>query len=54
MLKHLVLSVVSFFHHRHPVVKPELNIQSLDRVTQQLITADPAKLVCVYPTTEVK
>jgi hypothetical protein len=62
MLKHLVLSVVTFFHHHRPpvakpelsVAKPALNIDLLDRTSEQLILADPAKLVCIYPVSAKK
>ena len=53
-MKHLLLSVVSFFHHSHHVAKPALNIQLLDRAVSQLAIADETKLICVYPTNKEK
>jgi len=48
-MKHLLLSVVSFFHHPQHVAKPALNTLLLDRTISQLAIADQSKLICVYP-----
>jgi hypothetical protein len=49
MIKHLVISVVSFFHHQHHVAKPALNMQLLERTSKQLTIFETNKLICVYP-----
>jgi hypothetical protein len=62
MLKHLVLSVVSFLHHQYQplakpkliVAKPALDIELLNRTSEQLVLLDTDKLVCVYPVSAKK
>jgi hypothetical protein len=53
-MKHLLLTVVSFFHHSLAVAKPALNTQLLDRTVMQLSLEDESKVVCVYPLNSTK
>jgi hypothetical protein len=48
-MKHLFLSVLSFFHYPKPTGKPALQVKVLDRALEQFKFDEQDSLVCVYP-----
>jgi hypothetical protein len=48
-MKHILLSLVSLFHHHQTTPKPSLDTVRLDRAMMELSVVDEDKVICVYP-----